>query len=249
MQGRGYYSGGGQFSLTPMIKYIMMANAVVWVLELFTGGNQTFMVPQFGVSWVGVIEHSLYWQPFTYMWLHSPDNFMHILFNMFALWMFGSELERLWGSERFLRFYLICGIGAGFIILFWNGLMGGTTRFIPTVGASGAIYGVLIAFSLTWPDRTVMLLFPPIPMKAIWLGPMMIGIGLLLGGGDISHAGHLGGALIAALLMRSELTKYIGFSNLRYKFHRFRMRRRLRAVRDEEWERRRKDDDDRPTFH
>jgi membrane associated rhomboid family serine protease len=178
---------------------------------------------------------------------------MHIFFNMFALWMFGGQLEQLWGTRRFLRFYLTCGVGAGLVILLWNSLI--PSNFgVPTLGASGAIYGVLMAFSLTWPDRTIMLLFPPIPIKAIWFIPVLFLLQVGFGGGNISHAGHLGGVLIAGILLRRDLRRYFGqslsFKGLRYRWHRYRMRGRLRAVRREDWEKRRKaDDDDRPTYH
>jgi hypothetical protein len=118
----------------------------------------------------GVFRHGFLWQPFTYMWLHSTESPWHLVMNMFSLWMFGGQLEMAWGSRRFLRFYLLCGTGAGLIILGWNALVG---EWAPTLGASGAIYGVLTAFSLLWPDRTIMLLFPPIPMRAIWFIPFV----------------------------------------------------------------------------
>ena len=99
---------------------------------------------------------------------------------MLALWMFGSPLAVAWGAKRFLRFYLICGVGAGLLIVRCPSLpllFGlGTRRrasSLPTLGASGAIFGVLLAYSLTWPDRTIMLLFPPIPFRAIWFIPFL----------------------------------------------------------------------------
>jgi membrane associated rhomboid family serine protease len=165
---------------------------------------------------------------------------MHILFNMFALWMFGGTLEQMWGPRRFLRFYLICGVGAGFLIFIVNLF---AAPGIPTLGASGAIYGLLTAFSLLFPDRTIMLLFPPIPIKAIWFIPVLFLMQFLWGPpGKISHIGHLGGVLIAAFMLRRELTRYLGSRGLRYRWQRYRMRNRLRAVRREEWERRRRDD-------
>jgi membrane associated rhomboid family serine protease len=180
------------------------------------------------------------------MWLHSPHSFVHILFNMFALWMFGGQLEQVWGSRRFLTFYLTCGIGAGFIIFAWN-LFTGTA--VETLGASGAIYGVLTAFSLMWPNQTIMLIFPPIPMRAIYFIPLLFVMQIVLGGGNVSHIGHLGGVLVAAVLLRENLQRVLNIKSLRYQWHRYRMRNRLRAVRREEWERRKREDDDRPTYH
>jgi membrane associated rhomboid family serine protease len=234
-----------------MVKRLLIANGIVFLAQQLVPGLTAVCALSNRAVFVGYL-----WQPFTYMWLHA--NFMHILFNMFALWMFGGQLEQIWGSRRFLHFYLLCGTGAGFVILFWNLVAGSLwspmSLWIPTLGASGAVYGILTAFSLTWPDRTIMLLFPPIPMRAIWFIPFLFVLQLAFGGGNISHAGHLGGVLIAAFLMRRELSSYLGgglgFRSLRYRWHRYRMRGRLRAVRREEWERRKKrDDDDRPTFH
>ncbi len=257
MYGRHRFSAGSPYTLTPMVKRLLIANGIVYLLQLSFPGLTDFA----GVSNERVFQGFL-WQPFTYMWLHSPGHLMHILFNMFALWMFGGQLEQVWGSRRFLRFYLVCGVGAGFVILLWNYIAGvgytgpplSSPRVIPTIGASGAIYGLLMAFSLSWPDRTIMLLFPPIPIKAIWFIPFLFVMQLIAGGEGISHAGHLGGVIVAALLMRGELQTALGggfgLRSLRYRWHRYRMRGRLRSVRREEWERRRrKKDDDRPTFH
>ena len=133
------------------------------------------------------------------------------------------------------------------IILGWNALIGVEA---PTLGASGAIYGVLTAFSLVWPDRTIMLLFPPIPMRAIWFIPFLFAIQLAMGGqGNVSTIGHLGGVLVAALLLRAEVQRVLGLRTLRYRWHRMRMRNRLRAVRRDELERKQRSDDDRPTLH
>ena len=141
------------------------------------------------------------WEPFTYMWLHSTENILHLLFNMLFLWMIGPQLEMVWGSRRFLRFYLQCGIGAGFVILGWNALCSLWNPYAwydATVGASGAIYGVITAFSLLWPDRTIMLLIPPIPIRAIWFVPLLLAMDTLLGSRNVSVIGHLGGAVVAA---------------------------------------------------
>jgi len=233
--------------LTPMVKRIMIICAVIWVLQIvcIRGGipltQFLFLVPN------DVLQGRA-WQIFTYMWLHDTHSLMHILFNMFGLWMFGSQLEQLWGSKRFLNFYLSCGFGAGVFIFLWNWLM---APGLPTLGASGAVYGCLTAFSLLWPNRTVMLLFPPIPFRAIWFIPLLFGMQLIFSGGsNISHIGHLGGVLVAGFLLKEHLAQVLNFRTLRYKWHRQRMKGRLRAVRREEWEqRRRNDDDDRPAYH
>jgi len=219
----------------------MIINGVVWLMQMFVPA-----ITDIGAISVPDMLRGMIWQPFTYMWLHSPQSFAHILFNMFALWMFGGQLESVWGSRRFLNFYLTCGIGAGFIIFAWNFATG---TAVPTLGASGAIYGVLTAFSLMWPNQTIMLIFPPIPMRAIYFIPLLFVMSLMLGGGNVSHIGHLGGVLVAGFMLRENLKNVLNIKSLRYQWHRYRMRNRLRAVRREEWERRKREDDDRPTYH
>jgi membrane associated rhomboid family serine protease len=243
--------------MTPMVQRIMIACAVVWVLQIALGRSGIPVEELAAVSVDGVFRHGFLWQPFTYMWLHSPGTPWHLVLNMFTLWMFGGQIEMVWGSRRFLRFYLICGAGAGVIILGWHALLGISDpimRVIPTLGASGAIYGVLTAFSLLWPDRTIMLLFPPIPMRAIWFIPFLFAMQLALGGdSNVSTVGHLGGVLVAGILLRAEVQRVIGVRSLRYRWHRMRMRNKLRAVQRDEWEKRQKerenDDSNRPTFH
>jgi membrane associated rhomboid family serine protease len=232
-----FQSAGGYPSLTPMVKRLLIANGVVYLLQLVAPSQGVRFTDLFALSPSQVIHEGRFWQPFTYMWLHAPDSAMHILFNMFSLWMFGGILESVWGSRRFLAFYLQCGIGAGLIIFGWNLLWDPAST---TLGASGAIYGLLLAFSLMWPDRTIMLLFPPIPIKAIWFIPVLFAMNLFFtGGGNVSHVGHLGGVIVAGWLMRDSLSRYVSLSALRHRWHRWRMRNRLRAVRRDEWQKRR----------
>jgi membrane associated rhomboid family serine protease len=239
-QYRGYSGGGFGPPLTPMVKKLIIANGAVWLLQLFIPGLTEY-------GWVRTTDvfnpqNPHFWQPFTYMWLHSPRSPMHILFNMFALWMFGGQLEMVWGSRRFLRFYVTTGVGAGVIILIWHLV---TQNTDPTLGASGAVFGILTAFSLLWPDRTIVLLFPPIPIKAIWFIPVLFVLQLAMGGtGNISHIGHLGGVIVAAIMLREQTAQYLSLRKLRYRWQRYRMRGKLRAVRREEWERRRREDED-----
>jgi membrane associated rhomboid family serine protease len=225
-----------------MVQRLMIANGIIFILQHLMPALMVYGA----ISPAGFFQ-GMIWQPFTYMWLHG--GLFHLFMNMFVLWMFGGTLESQWGSRRFLRFYLVCGVGAGFVILLWNMITG--MFFVPTLGASGAVYGLLMAFSLTWPDRTIVLLFPPMPVKAIWFIPLLFLLTIAMGGGgNISHAGHLGGVLVALVVMRREVRGYFNFSSLRFRWHRWRMRRRLRAVRRDDVERRRRNDDDRPpTIH
>jgi len=239
--------------LTPMIKKLILWNVGIWVLQTLDGTSGLFTswdgVPLFTVNLQG-LERGYLWQPFTYMWLHDPQIPLHVIMNMFALYMFGTQLEQLWGPRRFLRFYVLCGVGAGLLIAFCNWifderLSGGT------LGASGAVFGVLTAYALLWPNRQVMLLFPPVPIKAIWLIPALFIMQYFFSGDtEVSHVAHLGGVLVGAALLRDETREALNLGTLRQRWNRYRMRGRLRAVRRDEWERRRRsDDDDRPTYH
>ena len=249
MYGRGHQTVSFGPPVTPnVIKYLMIANLAVFVVQAL-----------YPLLWqLGSVTPYLFWregylwQPFTYMWLHA--GLMHIAFNMLALWMFGSPIALLWGEKKFLRFYLLCGFGAGLIIVTWPAIpvLFGTSvpqgYLIPTLGASGAVFGVLLAYSLTWPDRTIMLLFPPIPIKAIYFIPVIFFLSLL-GPQNVSHVGHLGGVLVGwILLRRMGTTGGMTLKSLQYRWRRYKMRRNLRAVRMDELRSRRRSDDDQ-TFH
>jgi len=228
----------------PVIKNLIIANAVVFVLQ--------FLIP--GLSKYGAVHPSAFWQlghiwePFSYMWLHAGLG--HILMNMFMLWMFGSQVALAWGAKKFLRFYLFCGVGAGFIIATWPYLimnLSPNALSIGTVGASGALYGVLLAYSLIWPDRVIALIFPPITFRAIWLIPGMFVMTVAFGGGGISHVGHLGGVLMGWLYLRrggEAGARTLSLAQLKYRWKRYRMRQKLHAVRLDEFETRRDRDDD-----
>jgi len=251
--GRGYgggYGGGGVgFGppvTPPVIKQLLIANALVFVFQVLWP-----VLAEFGaVRPFRVFQEGWIWQPFTYMWLHA--GLAHIGFNMLALWMFGSPVALAWGPQKFLRFYLACGVGAGFIIALWPyvavwfGLAEASALGTATLGASGAVFGVLLAYSLTWPDRYIMLLFPPIPIKAIYFIPLILFLELASPRGNISTVGHLGGLLVGWILMAREgrTRGMLSLDRLKYRFRRWRMRRKLQAVRSEERReyRRRRDD-------
>jgi membrane associated rhomboid family serine protease len=252
--GRGYRQPGIGIGppITPdVIKQLLIANAVVFVAQQVFPG----IVDLFAVRPVMVWEQGWLWQPFTYMWLHGSLG--HVAMNLFSLWMFGSPLAMAWGMKRFLRFYLVCGVGAGFVIASWPylakliGITGSANLMAYTLGASGAIYGVLLAYSLTWPDRTIMLIFPPVAFRAIWLIPGLFVLTYVMDpGGNVSHVGHLGGVLVGWLYLRrsGHAGSLMTLSQLKYRWRRYRMRSRLRAIREEEFESRRRHDHDR-TLH
>jgi membrane associated rhomboid family serine protease len=143
------------------------------------------------------------WQLVTYGFLHSTEYLGHLFFNMFGLWMFGRDLERLMGPRRFLTYYMTCVIGAGIIQLIVVNFQGG---FYPTLGASGGLFGILLAYGLAFPNRTVMLLFPPIPMRAkvfvIVYGLLELFLGVSGYAPGIAHFAHLGGMLFGYVLLR-----------------------------------------------
>ena len=226
MYGRGQQQMSFGPPVTPdIIKILMIANLGVYIVQhlanqaSFSFGGLDFSA---ALSVVPVLfwEQGWFWQPFTYMWLHATYSVWHLVFNMFALWMFGSPVASAWGDKRFLRYYLVCGVGAGFLIAGWPGLlhlfgMTPAQYAMPTLGASGAVFGVLLAYSLIWPDRTIMLLFPPIPIKAIYFIPFILFLSLF-GPSNVSHVGHLGGVLVGwILLQRMGVAQRFGLKSLR----------------------------------
>jgi membrane associated rhomboid family serine protease len=252
--GPGGYRGAGLggMGLTappPGIKWIMIASLAVWILQQFLG--RSFPYDELSVSSYAFRV----WQPVTYMWLHDPGSLLHIVSNMLPLYFLGASVERLWGTRRFVQFYFIAGIGAGVFIAGWDQL--DALMFEPsahiTLGASGAVFGVLTAFCLIWPDRTLVLLFPPIPFKAMYLIPGLFVLQLLAdagGGMRISHTGHLGGVIMALIYLRKDFAgglSGISWSGLRYRWNRYRMKSRLRAARRDHLDRNR--NRDRSTYH
>jgi membrane associated rhomboid family serine protease len=141
------------------------------------------------------------WQLLSYGFLHG--NLNHIFFNMFGLWMFGRDIERMMGARRFLIYYLTCVIGAGIVQLTVAGTQGG---IYPTIGASGGVFGILLAFALAFPNRVIMLLFPPIPMKAkyfvLMYGLLELYLGLSGGAPGVANFAHLGGMFFGFMLIQ-----------------------------------------------
>ena len=258
MYGRGNVSIGPPIT-PPIIKNLIIANAVVFLAQGLFPWINLYGAATPADFWV----HGFIWQAFTYMWLHG--GLWHIAFNMLALWMFGSQLALTWGEQRFLRYYLVCGVGAGLVIVtlpYLPWLAGwsipGDSLVIPTVGASGAVMGVLLAFSFTWPDRTIMLIFPPIPLKAIWLIPLLFFMEFAgPAAATISHAGHLGGVVVGWIyLVREGRTPGAPtIQSLKHRYQRYRMRHKIRMVHDKERREQKKrwsernDDDEPPRFH
>ncbi|MCP5068591.1 MAG: rhomboid family intramembrane serine protease [bacterium] len=226
-----------------IIKQLMIANLVVFTAQQIAPALSDLVSVQPRAVW----NEGYIWQPFTYMWLHG--GIAHIAVNCFALWMFGSDLAIAWERKRFLRYYLLCGIGAGFIIATWPYVTlffsGADPEVLDTytLGASGAIYGVVLAYSMMWPDRRIMLIFPPVSFRAVWLIPGLFVLTMLMSGSDggISHAGHLGGVLVGWLYLRRKTVtsefapQRVPPSNFfKRRWRRWRMRKTLRAVRSDD---------------
>src|SRR5215471_4928581 len=186
------------------IKWLLISNTVVFLIwTLGPIGFQQDVLTYFALN--KVISIRLVWQLFTYLFLHG--SVMHLVFNMLALWMFGSPLESDWGRQRFLRYYFICGVGAGLFDLVLNLLLGGGR---PTIGASGAIYGVLLAFGVCYPEQTVLMNFL-FPIKAKYMVAIYAAIALYssLGSGNtgVSNIAHLGGMIVGFVYLKSRLPR------------------------------------------
>ena len=200
---------GGFFANLPTgVKNILVVNAIMLLATYVLG--QSRIVPSLALFSFGSPFFKP-WQLVTYMFLHG--GFGHFFFNMFTLLMFAPNLENIWGTKKFLLFYFVTGIGAGlfhnlviFLRILANPAVATSLAVIPTVGASGAIYGVLLGFAMLFPDAQMrFLFFPFVPVKAKW---MVVGFAILelltgVSGGDgIAHFAHLGGMLFSWLLIR-----------------------------------------------
>ncbi|MCX6835368.1 MAG: rhomboid family intramembrane serine protease [candidate division Zixibacteria bacterium] len=198
----------------PFIKWMLIINGGVQVLQLLLRGQMEVLFGLTPQQFFADFPRLVY-QLGTYMFLHLPSfPFFHLLFNMLSLWMFGTEIERTWGSRSFAKFYLLAGVAGGLLTLVVT-----PSSLGPVIGASGAIYGVLVAYWLMFPNRS-MFFFPiPIPLKVKWAIPGFMLLGLLFAGGDVAHAAHLGGALFGLLYLKLDwrlLRPGNWIKNLRY---------------------------------
>ena len=193
------YSRRPSSTIPNVIFALLIANGLVFALQQV---NAEFMFINFAL-WPATDPRSPFmpWQLLTYGFLHG--NTTHIFFNMFGLWMFGRDIEQFMGSQRFLIYFLVCVVGAGIVQLVVAGMQGG---LYPTVGASGGVFGILLAYGLTFPNRIVVPLFPPIPMRAITFviiyGLLELYLGVSGGAPGIANFAHLGGMFFGFLLIR-----------------------------------------------
>jgi membrane associated rhomboid family serine protease len=211
----------GPGPITFAVKWIIILNVAVFVATSFTRGAFLY----FGLIPQRVIEQGWIWQLATYMFLHA--GVLHILFNMLGIWMFGVELERRWGTPFFIRYYAVCGIGGGLTFLLVSLLPFGAAAYTtPTVGASGALFGLLLAYAIYYPERPVLLLLVFVPAKVF----VMIygGIALLntfQPNRGVADAAHLGGMIFGYLYLnrgRGGLTAEIKYRYLKWKMNRLR---------------------------
>jgi membrane associated rhomboid family serine protease len=211
----------GGFSLfPPVIKYLLISNVAIFIIQYFifagfsVGGVplSVFFLKYFALNPIGSTVFTFYpWQLFTYLFMHG--GFWHLFLNMLALWMFGMELENIWGSKKFFAYYIMCGVGAGLATILLTPLV--TTINLPTVGASGSIYGILVAFGMLFPNREIFLYFLfPIKAKYFVIIYMLIELFSVGNNSGIAHFAHLGGGLIGfvyLLLTRNNIQDLFRF--------------------------------------
>lgn len=186
------------------VKWLLITNIALFVAYFFAVNfGLGYAFHHFGLIPAEVLKSFSVWQLFTYLFLHDPTGFSHILFNMLALWMFGADLERQWGRDAFLKYYFLCGVGAGICVVLAN-LMAGSLN-TRTIGASGAIYGLLMAFGVLYPDRVIWFNFL-FPIKAKYFVMIIGAIAFLSSfggsGGGVSHVAHLGGMIFGFFYLR-----------------------------------------------
>jgi len=187
---------------TDAIKILVSINFGIYILQSISGKEDSFF-KLFGLVPSSFISDLMLWQPFTYMFLHAPFyssvGISHILLNMLGLWVFGRELEQAWGKTHFLKYYFITGVGSGLITYFFQ--MGSDN---PVIGASGAVYGILLAYGISYPNR-MLYIWGIIPVKSMWLVIIMGSIAFfgVLGNSDgISHITHISGMVIGYILLK-----------------------------------------------
>jgi membrane associated rhomboid family serine protease len=230
----------GPGPITPAVKWIIWTNVAAFIAGLAFHQIQDYLglVPQ------DVIERRWIWQPVTYMFLHA--GFFHILFNMLGIWMFGVELERMWGTRFFLKYYAITGVGAAI-----STILVGLLPYAPTaatygamtIGASGALYGLLVAYALYFPDRPIlMFLLFPVPAKffVIIIGAISFLSATGAGSPAVAHVAHLGGIVFGYLYLRGGrggLTAEIKYRYLKWKMNRLRRKFDVYSGGRSDWDR------------
>jgi membrane associated rhomboid family serine protease len=185
------------FGLPPVTQSLIIANALMFLLESTSGNNG--LIPALALWPIG--SQFLPWQILTYAFLHG--SLTHLLFNMFAVYMFGADMERVWGGRRYLIYYLVCAVTAALSQLLVTAITGAQ---YPTVGASGAVFGLLLAFALYFPERQILLLLLPVPLPArqfvLLYGALELVLGVTGTQAGVAHFAHLGGLAGGFLLIK-----------------------------------------------
>jgi len=197
---------------SPFIKWMLIINGGVFLLQMMPGWRLELILGLTPALFFDQFPNRLY-QIVTYMFLHSTGHFFHLLFNMLILWMFGTEIERAWGTRPFARFYLLAGLSGALLTLVIF-----PSQSVPMIGASGALYGVLVAYWLMFPNRTLYI-WMILPVKVKWAIPGLFLLSFIFSGGGVAHMAHMGGALYGLIFLkidwsRSGTSRWI--KNLRY---------------------------------
>lgn len=230
------HNSGFLSSIPIVTKNIIIINLICWVAAIILPRVGINLDELLGLHFPGVKDFHIY-QLATYMFMHDTHSFAHIFFNMFGVYMFGRVIENVWGPKRFLTFYLITGVGAGItqIIVWYFGLHSDASSMgitlpqllanypqlnnLITIGASGSVFGILLAFAMLFPNVPLYLMFIPIPIKAkyfvIFYGIAELYLGMANYSGDsVAHFAHLGGMIFAFILVKYWKKK--DFNNGRY---------------------------------
>ena len=216
------------FTIPSGVKLLVIINIVVFILTELSG-QRNMLFSSFGLVPNQVWTNFKVWQLFTYLFVHG--GFLHIFFNMFVLWMFGKDLEMQWGKNEFLLFYFTCGIGAGLMTVLFS-----VNSIVPIVGASGAIYGLLVAYGFTYPNRMVYLygLFPlKVKYMVLGLGVIAFFASLSANQSNVSHITHLSGMIIGVLYIYF----IFNWKNIKMEYYRLRLKnlkQKTSAQNDEE---------------
>ena len=230
----------GPGPMTPAVKWIVYANIAAFIASIIF----PIVITYLGLIPEAVIERRWIWQPVTYMFLH--EGIGHILFNMLGIWMFGVELERMWGTKFFVRYYAVTGIGAALTTVIVGLLpfeMTAATYASNTIGASGALYGLLLAFAIYYPERPI-LMFMLFPVPAKYFVMILGAISFLLSASGsapgVAHVAHLGGMVFGYLYLKGGgggLTAEIKYRYVKWKMNRLRRKFDVYSGGRSDWDR------------
>jgi len=218
-------AGFGPGPLTPAVKWLLIANVVMFIVSALAPA----LVYPLALRPQAVLERGWIWQLGTYMFLHG--SFFHLLFNMLTLWMFGVELERVWGTVFFARYYAITGLGAAVTTVLGSLLPFSISQqmyYLPTVGASGAIFGLLVAWALYFPHRQIYMYFLiPVPARIYVLifGAMSLFAAVTNTQGGVAHVAHLGGLVVGYLYLRSGQINFHPIAEIKYRYLKWQINR------------------------